>query len=67
VIPNQYIDPRPSNYVPDNRNENRGNPYYDNFPTDDDCDKAISNNDYPRIRDFISYVSNSKFECKKRA
>lgn len=59
VVPdNRYIpDNRvvPDNrYVPDNRvvvPDNRpANPYYDRFPSDDECDRAVSNNDYTRIR-----------------
>lgn len=47
--------------------DTRGNPYYDNYPSDDECDRAVANNDYEKIRGFIGYVSNSKFECKSRA
>jgi hypothetical protein len=73
VIPNQIVVP---SYRPDqvivpsyrpNDDDRRRNPYYDNFPRDDEIESIITNVDCSKIRDIINYVSQSGFGCKARA
>lgn len=67
VIPQQFIPQVISinNKIDDDKRRN--NPYYDNFPRDEDIEKILDVADCGKIRDIIKYVGASGFQCRDSA